>query len=173
MKIAQEQNVYSKIKLANNPSPWTQEFFKFNMKQGSWARLWISAPTIKELNRLKNKFRGHHLWIGFPDDNLGKTGVVRQTLFNGVRLSDVYCRKTSKNPNVLMRGSFIDLKNKYWLDVTDLFIDRYNSIGKCLLHDSDHKFIKVDKKTRVCRVCGFKEKLVKKISYEWKSVANK
>lgn len=102
-----EETIFQRIKSAKNESPWTREFFEKNQKNDSMARLWISATSKKELLKLKENFRGHNLWIGYPDNNFGKKGIVNCSIFNGRRLSGVYCRIGKADNNLTWQIFFI------------------------------------------------------------------
>lgn len=169
------KDIYSRIKDAKNPSPRMSQYFKSNEHPA--YRIYLIAETKSSLNKLKDMFRGRDIVVGFSnqDDREGK--VFKMTEINGHWLPNIYCRKGSRQPGPLCFNPSIIVKrgkaSAYALDITDQFIERYNKIGMCLLHDSRHELIKAKKpRHKVCKHCQalYKEVVVIKKSIELKLV---
>lgn len=103
------------------------------------------------------------LMIGIKDD----TGC-----FSGAKLAQVCSGDTLPT---IYSWALVSQASDEWVNVTELFLERYKKIGVCAIHDDiAHRFVETDTepKERKCLNCGLVEKQVSEVVIvkKWASV---
>lgn len=112
----------------------------------AWLKKHPSENRI--VRALWNSFDGYN-----PERPILMIGHLSQSGhgFHGNRLHSV-CRERGERTSFYFCGANFHIGE--WVDVTDEFIEKYRSIGRCAIHgENDHDFER-DEKSKTCKRCG-------------------
>jgi len=124
----------------------------------------MESMSVKEL------YDRFTIYVGYlPMKNIKEVEKTPRRLIysiTGANLARIVCN------NKAPVNHLIGLQGAKCIDVTERFIEEYNKVGMCSIHDSRHENVLISPKRRRCTVCGqvAKSKVVWVKRVQWELV---